>query len=719
MKRRQFLQAAAAVAAGLTIPVRYSTAAGQSAALAPNAFIHVASDGRITLTVHRSEMGQGIRTALAMVMAEELDADWSRVTVLRAEGDAKYGDQDTVGDASFLLAWTPVRTAAAAAREMLVAAASRQLNVPAEKLRTENGKVLAPDGRTRDYGQLVDLAALEAVPEKPGLKSAADYRLVGKPTPGVDLAAQTNGSLIYGIDVRVPKMQYAVIERAPLPGQKLRSHDAAGALRTPGVTKVFALAGEFHGEGEMHAGVAVVGRDSWSCIQGRKALRVEWESIDAPDSTRIREQLEAAARAPGSVYRSAGDVEAARKAAARTFAASYYTPLLTHATMEPPVCTASVANGRCEVWAPTQNPGTARERIAAALGIPIANVRVNVTAIGSGFGRKSMHDFVLEAVRVSSEAGTPVKLFWTREDDIRHGYFKSPSVQALEAGLDGEGRISFWRHLSVHSSQQQTSEAGPLKELQAYELLGGVTRFPYEVPNTRFEGAHVDVPLKRSWMRGVQDTFHAFATNAFLDEIAQAMGRDPVDLRLELLGADRRIQFFATRASTDYWFDTARMKAVIRQAAELAGWRIPIVPGHGRGFAVHQQSGTYVAMVADVERQADRFRVHKITCVVDCGLVVNSDSARGQVEGGILYGLSSALTGEITLANGRVAQGNFHDYPVARMGDTPRIEVQFAASARPPTGLGETCVPLVAPALVNAIAAAGLGRRRELPLFRL
>jgi isoquinoline 1-oxidoreductase beta subunit len=725
-RRRCLIQAAAATAAGLVVPLRLGARPTGGSAFQPNAFVRIGPDGRVVLTVQRTEMGQGIRTALAMVLCDELDADWSRVAVEQADGDSdKYGDQNTVGDFSLVVSWTPLRMAAAAARDMLLRAAARRLNVDAKLLRTEAGRVVLPNShpaRSLSYGALAEAAAREEISRTPALKAASGYRLIGRALPGVDLRAQTTGTLTYGMDVQRPGLLYAVVLRAPAAAMDLKHFDTAAAITVSGVHAVFALPAKFAPEGATFAGVAVVARNSWACMKARGKLQVEWACAPdslLPDSIELRRQLDASADKTGVVMRSAGDLDGARRLAAKTLKRRYYTPMQTHAPMEPPNCTVELSDGHCEVWAPTQNPADARERVAAELGWPQSRVTVHVTALGGGFGRKSMHDFVLEAVRVAREVKRPVKLFWTREDDLRHGYFRTPSLQELEGGLDAKGELLFWRHHTVHSSQQPTSTDAPVSHLDFTEAYGGAARWPYAVPHLRVEGSHVDVPVKRSWMRGVQDTFHAFAAECFFDELATLAGRDPVAWRVQLLGPPRRIQFIKTRAETDLWFDTGRYAAVIRRAAERAGWGQPQAQGYGLGFASQVHGPTYVAMVAQVQRApaaATGFRVVHITCVVDCGLVVNPDSARAQVEGAIAFGLSGALHGAITLQQGAVVQSNFHDYPIARLADMPRVDVEFLQGGDRPLGLGEPCVPVVAPAIANALAAAGLGRMTEWPL---
>lgn len=741
--RRAALQAGAGGLAALWLPVIAEAAARPAVAGAPTptapppaatpaftpaAWIRITADDQVTLVLHRSEMGQGIRTALATILCDELDADLARVQLARADGDARYGDQATVGDESIVSQWTPLRTAAARARAMLVAAAAEQLQVPAARLRTEAGRVHVVDAqppRSLPYGTLVARAAQQVVPDAPPLKARADFRYIGRPRGGVDLLAQTTGRMVYGLDVRCPGGLHAVIARAPLPGATLAAFDATAARRVPGVVNVFAVEAAWAAEGRTAAGVVVVARDSWACLQARRALDVQWNlaGAGAMDDAELRRRFEAAADAPGAVYRSGGDLPAARARAATTLTRRYWTPFLAHATLEPPNCTADVRAGSCEVWAPTQSPGDARERIAAELKLPIDRVTVHVTDIGGGYGRKSLHDFVLEAVRASRRVKAPVKLFWTREDDLRHGFFRSPSLQVLEAGLDAAGEVVFWRHHAVQSSQRATSEDdGPVTELAPYEMVASTaSRLPYDVGAIEVTGTHVETPLKRSWMRGVQDSYLAFATNCFLDELAQRAGRDPVAMRLALLGPPRRLQFLRSATSPAYWTDTGRLATVIRRAAELSAAGAAPPAGTGHGLAAHVQSATSVAVVAEVQPKgatpADGFTLARLTCVVDCGIVVNPDGARAQVEGALLYALGSVLYGRIVLsAEAGVVTSNFHDYPVARMGDVPaRIDVEFIDSGAEPTGLGEPCAPLLAPALANALARAGAPRPTDWP----
>jgi isoquinoline 1-oxidoreductase beta subunit len=726
--RRDFLRLGLGVGAALVLGFRTeavaATAATAPAAFAPNAFVAIFSDGMVELTVHRSEMGQGIRTTLAMILADELDADWQRVRVVQAPGHPRYGNQYTTGDGSLLYGWEPLRKAAATARAMLLAAAGRELGVPVKELRTQSGDVLHDaSGRRRGYGALASRAAAEDVPTAPPLKTSADFRLIGRSMPSVDLMAATSGAVIYGADVRRPGMLHAVVARAPMAKATLKSFDASAAKTIEGFVDAFALVGRFAPYGGTIDGVAVVATDTWTALQARSRLTLEWnEPAKRDDSAALIARLDDALKMPGAIYRSHGDVAHARTTAARTWKREYRAPILAHAPLEPPCCTVEWRDGRCEVWAPTQGPQPVRRQIATEFGVSPENVIVHVTALGGGFGRKSINDFVLEAVRIAAKVKRPVQLLWSREDDLRHGYFRTPAAQQLEAGADIDNAVTFLRHHSAFSSWTPGTSDPAAAELDAGEM-SDITAFPYAIPNLAFEGTHVPMPFPCSWMRGVQQQFNAFARNAFIDEIARDLGRDPLELRLQWLGPPRRVEIAqateGVKVASDeaYWFDTGRLAAVARRARDLSQWTSPLPAGRGRGFALEWMSFTYVAMVAEVTLLDDGFRVDRVVCSVDCGLVINPDGVRAQIEGGVIFGLSSALYGEITLDNGRVVQDNFTSYPIARMADAPEVIADYITSDRTPTGLGEPCVPLVGAAVANAVAAAGGTRLYAMPLY--
>jgi len=722
LDRRQFLALGASVGFGLAF--RWgdilAKANAPAARFEPNAFISIDNDGFVTLTVHRSEMGQGIRTTIAMILAEELDADWGRIRVRQAVGDARYGDQNTVGDLSLLLGWDPLRTAAATGRAMLIGAAARLWSVPLAEIETRDSVAShAASGKRIGYGDLAALAMREDIPSDAQAKSPSSYRLIGTARSSIDLDALTRGGIKYGIDVRRERMLYATVVRAPVVGGRIRSFDDSAARKTTGYFAAFPLEGAFRRLGETRNGVAIVGADTWSCLVARRAISIDWDlgSLVAESDESLGRRLDEALAKPGAVYRSAGDVDEARSKASRVMKRRYSTPFLVHAPLEPPNCTADVRPDRCEVWAPTQDPQTARAEIASELGLPIASVTVNVTFIGGAFGRKSLCDFVLEAVRISRQVQRPVKLLWTREDDIRDGFYKSRTLQELEAGIDHEGRVTFWRHHTAFATWNTSTEDPASHELSAGDMSDGVTRFPYAIPNLRFEGTHVEMPVRRSWMRGISSFFHSFATNSFIDELARETGRDPIDMRLSWLGPLGLQQALPTGAAATYWLDTARIAATIARVREISQWNTPLSAGRGRGFAVERLSGTVVATVAEITLEEDGFRVDRIFSVADCGIVINPDGARAQIEGGTIFALSCCLYGEITLKDGSVVQDNFASYPIARMHDAPVIVADLIQSDRAPTGLGEPPVPPVAPAVANAVAAAGGKRLADMPFY--
>ncbi len=720
--RRDFLKvtgfSGTALILGVQLPWTRTIAdgIGRAKSFEPNVYISIHDDGTVRLTVHRSEMGQGARTACAMLLAEELDVSWEAVTIAQAIGHPKYGNQNTDGSRTVRTQWEPLRRAGAAAREMLVAAAAADWGVPAAECRTESGQVIhASSGRRASYAALVNGAASQPVPENPTLKRSSEFRIVGRPQTLLDSGDITQGRAVYGWDVEVPGMLHASLERSPTVKGRPLSYDATAAKAVAGVRDVVEL--EAHPRGFTNSGIAVVADNSWAAMQGRKALNARWEAgpLPAESSAEYRAQLEAIASRPGRVVRSEGDFDAARARAQRVIEATYHGPYLVHAPMEPPVCTAVVEADRCEVWAPTQAPQWARGEIAGMLGIGADNVTVNVTMLGGGFGRKSKPDFILEAVALARQVGRPVKLAWTREDEVRHGFYRAQNCQRLEATLEGD-RVTGWRHRTVFPGIGWGFAAGGSPP-SAGELSQGFTNMPYRIPNVQLEAGQIASSLRIGWWRSVCNTFHAFAVNSHMDELAHATGRDPVAFHLEMLGAPRVLEFSDRDRSNPYKFDTGRLSAVIKKAAEMAEWGRELPERHGLGFAAHYSFLTYVAMAMHVSvDRNNQLRVHRVDCAVDCGQVVNPDTVKAQMEGAVVFGLTAALHGAITVKDGAVEQGNFHDYPMMRMADAPRTNVHIMASDQPPTGIGEPGVPPVAPALANAIFAATGVRIRDLPL---
>jgi isoquinoline 1-oxidoreductase beta subunit len=700
------------------------------AVLSPNVYVAIDRSGRVSITIHRSEMGTGIKTSLAQALADELDAKWSEIRIIQAQGDEKYGDQNTDGSRSVRQFMLPLRRAGAAARQMLVAAAAHRWKVSPAQCRTEAGAVIGPHrAHHLQYGKLVRAATRLPVPapESLILKSPKDWRYIGKPLPVVDLDDIVHGKAVYGIDFILPGMKYASIERPPVYGAALKSYDAKAALTTPGVERVVeipvaALPAGFKPLG----GVAVIASNSWAAEQGRQQLKIEWdEGPNADfDSDLYYKELAAAAGRPGQAFREEGDVDTALAGAAKRVVADYFVPHLAHAMMEPEAAVARVTNGVCEVWAPTQNPQQARKTVAEALGVDLARVTINVTLLGGGFGRKSKPDYVAEAAILASLAGAPVKVTWTREDDIGHDYFHAACADHLEAGLDADGKTVAWLHRSAFPSIASTFKPDVTNGAQG-EMDQGVVDMPYDIAHVRCENGAAKAHVRIGWYRSVYNIPHAFALGSFVDELAAAAGKDPVEHILERLGEPRQIDLLAKGVSygnygaslDDYPIDTARYRAVVQLAAERAGWGQSLPPRTGLGIAVHRSFLSYVAVVARVAVDArGNVSVQRIDLAVDCGQVINPDRVIAQFEGAAIMGLGNTMFSALTFKNGRAEQTNFGDYLVARMDSTPETHVHIVASEAPPAGVGEPGVPPVSPAICNAIYAATGRRIRTLPI---
>ena len=702
----------------------------------PLVFVSIGADGIVSVVCHRSEMGQGVRTSFAMVVADELDADWSKVRIVQAPGDeARYGNQNTDGSRSLRHSMEPLRRVGAGARAMLEAAAAARWNVPPNQVKAKNHELVhAPTGRKLGYGDVALAAAALPIPvrETLRLKSPAEFRYIGKSDIAlVDGADIVHGRARYGSDTRLDGMVYAVVARPPVVGGKLRHFDPAKALAVPGVLKVVELKSTplpalMHPLG----GVAVVARNTWAAMKGREALVLEWDdgANGGYDSTAYKATLEAAARAPAKAVRNEGDAMAAlAQAGSRRIEAEYYLPHLAHAAMEPLVATARIVDGKCEVWAPVQAPQTARNNVAAHLGLKPEQVTVNVTLLGGGFGRKSKSDFISEAALVSKAMnGVPVKLQWTREDDMRHDYYHAVAVEHLESALDEHGRPTAWLHRSAAPTIRSTFVAGA-KGLSASEMGMTAIDVPFRIPNVRIETPEVEAHTRIGWFRSVYNVPHAFAVQSFVGELAAAAGRDPKDYLLELIGPARRID---PRSFSDSWnygesperypIDTGRMRRVVELAARGARWGRSLPKGQGLGIAVAYSFVSYTATAIEVAVDAKgEVKVVGVDIAIDCGPHINPDRIRSQLEGSVVMGLSLALKSEISFKNGHAVQSNFHDYVVLRNSEGPReIRVHLVPSdfAVPPGGVGEPGLPPVAPALCNAIFAATGKRIRRLPI---
>ena len=732
LSRRQFCRVSALGGGALLVAVQCPLVAGAARhgadpdrrAFVPNAFVRIDPGGRITLTVARPEIGQGVRTSLPMMLAEELDADLSAVRIEQAGIDhAVYGDQYAGGSQSVRNGWSPLRQAGALARTLLLTAAAQRWGVDAATCHTAHGVVQhPPSGRRATYGELAAQAARLPLPEKVTLKEARDYTLIGRATAQLATPALVAGREPFGLDTRIPGMRFASIERAPVLGARLVSIDERAAHAVRGVTHVVSLeAAGLSGFGDNNPppanGVAVVATSTWAALQGRRALQLGWsEGAAEEDSERRRaECARLAAQAPERVVRNDGNFEAAFAAGAQRLEAVYELPLLAHAPMEPMNCVAEVRDGRCEVWAPTQNPQTAREVAAAVAGVPLQAVTLNVVRSGGGFGRRFYADFVAEAVYLARRIGAPVQVMWTREDDTRHGFFRPASYHRMRAALDGAGRPVAWSQHLVNAQRGEflnwALPAG-VAVLPAGDELGPFD-FPAGcIPNLQLAATALrGCPVPLGQWRSVEDSSNVFVYQSFIDELAQLAGIDPLAYRLALIGDTRSLPYYSRS------YEPQRLRRVLERVAREAQWGEPLPRGSGRGIAASYANSAYVAVVAQVEIGSQgALGVQRLVLAADLGTVVNPLGAAAQLEGGAVFALSAALKQEITLTGGRVQQGNFDTFPVLRMGEAPRIEVHFVAGGDVPLGAGETAVPPTAPALANAVFAASGVRVRRLPL---
>jgi isoquinoline 1-oxidoreductase subunit beta len=697
----------------------------------PSIWVGLNIDGSVVIVAHRSEMGTGIRTSLPMVVADELEADWSRVRVEQGLGDKAYGSQDTDGSCSIRDFYDIMRETGATARLMLRRAAAAQWNVPVAEVQALNHVVThAPSGKKLGYGELASAASQQPLPKKEEvtLKAASEFRYIGKGVPSVDLKHVITGQAIYGFDAQVPGMVYASIERPPVLGGKLKSFDDSAARQVPGFLQTVVIDGARPPYGfQALGGVAVIASNTWAASQGRKKLKVEWESGPHAifDSENYKKSLAATANSPQRVVRSFGDVDASLPTAAQVVEATYATPLLAHAPMEPPAALAHFSNGKVEIWTATQDPQTTQETVAAALGIKPDDVIVHITLLGGGFGRKSKPDYVAEAAILAKKVGQPVKISWTREEDIRFDYYHATSAMYFKAGLDAAGKPQSWLQRTVYPPIGSTFDE---KERYGTGELGmGFLDMPFDVPNVRAENGPADAHVRIGWLRSVANVYHAFGVQSFIDECAHAAGKDPVEYWLAALGEPRQIDLGKQNAKYGNYgkplaafpLDTGRLRRVVEVAAEKSGWANR-KPGNGRawGFAAHRSFLTYVAAVVEVEvDKAGRVRIPRVDMAVDCGSVIHPDRVIAQFEGAAVFGASVAMLGEITAADGRVQQGNFNTYPVARINESPYVtHVHLVPNGSAPTGVGEPGVPPMAPAIANAIFAATGKRIRELPI---
>lgn len=692
----------------------------------PNVWVGINTEGDVFVINPRSEMGQGVRSSVHVVVADELGADLDRVYQEQAVGDAKYGDQNTDGSTSMRNLFDQWRTAGASAREMLVTAAAANWDVPADECVAHDHAVHhAASGRSASFGTLAAAAAELEAPASPTFRPRSEWKYIGTEVAGYDNRDIVTGKAEFGLDVQIPGMLFASVEHCPTIGGRLVSVDDAAARAVPGVIDVIQLPVAQVPVGfSALGGVAVVAENTWAAFKGREALEIEWDlGVNSSySSDAYRKELEASASAPGNAVLDEGDVDAAMATADRTEERTYYVPMLAHAPMEVPTATAWVKqDGSIECWAPTQNPQAVRDTISQILGVDAQQVTVHVTLLGGGFGRKSKADFPVEATLISQAVGAPVKMTWKREDCTKYDYFHAPSAQVIRAGFDAAGNVMAWQHRSAFPSISSTFAAG-VDRPSAGEMGLGATTVAWDIPNIRVEACQANAHVRIGWLRSVCNIQHAFAVNAFAGEMAHAAGRDQLDYFLDLLGPDRSIQRWGDRGTygenlVDAPFDTARMKHVLRRAAESAGWGATSSgDGEGMGLAVQYSFASYVAWVLHVRVENNQVRVLSAHGVIDAGTIVNRDRVLAQMEGNLIFGLTTALYGEVTATNGVVDQSNFSDYPLLRMSETPPIHVHIIDSDMIPGGVGEPGLPPVAPALTNAILDATGTPVRELPV---
>jgi isoquinoline 1-oxidoreductase subunit beta len=744
VSRRGFLQgmlgAGALVLSAQILPERLLGAASRSdedraanAVLQPNVYVAVATDGAVYIVCHRSEMGSGNRSGLPRIVADELDADWARVKVEQAPGDAKYGDQDTDGSHSVTSFFDTLREAGATARLMLLQAAAQSWGVPAKECSTDAHVVMhKASGKKAGYGELAAAAAKLPVPKKEDvqLKARSEWRYIGKPAPTYDLKDMCSGKAHYGQDTHMEGMLYASVLHPPVYGSAVKSVDDSATLKVAGV-KQTATIEPWKPPVTMQAlgGVAVVADSTYAAFLGKKKLKVQWTKSEHAvwTSDPYRKELEARSRKPAKVVRENGNVDAEFAKGAKIVEAEYYAPMLAHASMEPPAALAVYRDGRVEVWAPTQSPQGAQEAIAAAVGVKKEDVTVHVTLLGGAFGRKSFPDFAIEAALLSKKTGKPVKVVWSREDDIKFDAFHSVAAMYFKASLGADGKPTAWLQRSTFPPIASTFDASA-QHADAGEIGLGFSDVPFALANHRAENGAAEAHTRIGWLRSVANIYHAYGIHSFVGELAATAGKDPVEYVLMLLGPDRIIP--KSELAKDYTnydqdydkypIDTARLRRVVQIAAEKSGWgQQKLGNGFGMGIAVHRSFLTYVATVVQAEVKDGRVIIHRVDTALDAGTLVNPTIVQQQFEGAAVMGTSIAFYGEITATNGVIDQSNFDSFQVARLNAAPKLtNIHIVESEAPPAGVGEPGLPPFAPALYNAIFAATGKRIREMPLSK-
>ncbi|GAB1446055.1 MAG: xanthine dehydrogenase family protein molybdopterin-binding subunit [Cyclobacteriaceae bacterium] len=735
--RRTFLKTTSIGATGLLLGIQYSCTSptnklkgDASANFSSSVYLNINGSGEVTIIAHRSEMGTGIRTSLPLIVADELEADWKQVKVVQAVGDKKYGDQNTDGSYSVRMFYPIMRKAGAAARMMLEQAAANEWQIDVGDCKAQNHGVTNKDGEVLGFGYLADKAALLPIPEEVDiqLKSPDDFKFIGKKTSIVDLEDIVTGKAIFGLDTKVAGAKVALVKRPPVAGGKVKTYNVDAALKIPGVSKIFTIdsPGFPISLQSPLGGVVVVADNTWAAMKGREALTVTWERGVNGDynSTAYIESMMKKARVSGKVRRAQGSANSALAKAAKKVEGDFRVHHLSHAPMETPCAIANFKNDKIEVWAPTQEPQWARGAVGEALGLEEKDVTINVTLLGGAFGRKSKPDFIVEAALISKESGFPIKLLWTREDDIQHDYYHANCAQHIGVGIDDNNKVNSWVHRTVFPAIGSTSSAQS-NEPSGEEISQGVIDLPYDIPNISCETNTASAQVRVGWLRSVANINHAFAIGCMLDEVAEKRGLDPVANLLDMLGQDRNIDMGAL--SEEFWnygekieefpWSTARYRKVIEKVKEISGWGKAMPPDSGIGIAAHRSFLSYVACVVEVKMVNGKLKIPRVYYAVDCGVAVNPERIKAQFEGGAVFGASIALKSKITVSHGAVAQSNFNDYELARITEAPlETEVFIVPSNEKPTGVGEPPVPPFAPALCNALYQVTGKRIRQLPV---
>ncbi|WP_299064962.1 molybdopterin cofactor-binding domain-containing protein [uncultured Polaribacter sp.] len=686
----------------------------------PNLFVQIDTSGTVTLIASRSEMGQGIRTSLASAIADELEADWQYVKVKQATGHEKYGNQNTDGSRSVRTRLEPMRKMGAAAKMMLISAAAQKWNIAEKDCKAENHFIVNTLNNDKlFYGDLVALASQLEVPNqtKIELKKVADFKYIGRTLKSVDLKEFTTGTATYGIDIRIPNMQFAAVARCPVAFGSVKSFKKNKAAQVSGVSQIIELQrltppiGKFFG---MLGGVAVVANTTWAAFQGKLALDIDWNLGDnvSFDTEKFKQTLTERVGKRGKLVPGGnGNVNSAFKQANQIVEATYHVPFLAHAPMEVPNATAWFQKDKIEVWAPVQDPQTARSELAHFFKIPIENITIHVTFLGGGFGRKSKSDFVVEAVAISKKINAPVQVVWTREDDIQHSFYHATSAQYLKGSLDKQGNVTGW--LQRVGFPSIVSSFKPLSDYASgFELGQGFTKPIYQLPNFRLENVKAEANLRIGWLRSVVHIHSGFGNNSFVDELAYAAKKDPVQFHLDLLKKESNNVKLAPLQ-----FNSNRMMDVLNQTAKMANWGKKLPKNHGLGVAIHYSFYSYVATIVEVSVIDKKVKLENVFTTIDCGMALNKDNIKNQLEGATMFGMSLAMHGKISTKDGAVEQHNFFDYQMARMQDAPNINIHIMDKMHePPTGVGEPGVPVMAPAICNAIFNATGQRVRSLPL---